>query len=276
MTDSTFVGATPSPSTRSPAELRARLTEDLIGAAARGEFVAHFQPQLDLATGRIVAAEALCRWRHPSIGFVAPSLFIGLAEQSSVIHEVGEFMLDESTVFLQKTNDLGLSLDVAVNVSPSQLTSSRVVERLAPQIEAASLDPGRLTLEITESVEITDLELMAARLHALRVLGVGISIDDFGAGHSSTGQLTRLPVTEVKIDRSLIQGRSAPQRDQLQLVMALARERDLRVIAEGVENLEQKQYAISVGCHRAQGYLMGKAMPFSWFESYLSLQGDPR
>jgi len=273
VTDPASVGATSLPSTRSPAELRARLTEDLIGAAARGEFVAHFQPQTDLATGRIASAEALCRWRHPTMGLIAPSLFIGLAELSGVIHEIGEYMLDASRVFLQKSNDLGLSLEVAVNVSPSQLTSSRLLDRLTPQVEDGSLDPGQLTLEITESIEITDFDAVAARLRCLRSLGIGISIDDFGAGHSSTRQLVRLPVTEVKIDRSLIQGRSTRHRAVLGEVMALARDRKLRVVAEGVENIEQKRYATSAGCHRAQGYLLGKAMPFSWFESYLRLQG---
>jgi EAL domain-containing protein (putative c-di-GMP-specific phosphodiesterase class I) len=231
--------------------------------------LAYFQPQVDLTTGLVVAAEALCRWRHPTLGLIAPGVFIGIAEQSDVIHEIGSFMIEESCNFLTRTGLAGQSLEVSVNVSPSQLTSNAVFDDLAPRIAAGSLDPSKLTLEVTETVEIIDLDSVVSLLHDIRGLGIGISIDDFGVGHSSADQLTALPVTEVKIDRSLVQSASPTSRTQVDQAMSLARDRGLRVVGEGVENLEQKEYAREAGCDRAQGYLLGRPMSFPKFENFI-------
>ena len=260
---------TPPRTFRDPSRFHADLADDLRGATERGELLAYFQPQVDLTSGLVVAAEALCRWRHPTLGIIAPGVFIGIAEQSDLIHDIGEFMIEESCKFLTSTNLVGQSLEVSVNVSPSQLTSARVYDDLAPRIANGSLDPRKLTLEVTETVEIVDLESVASRLQAIRGLGIGISLDDFGVGHSSTSQLTALPVTEVKIDRSLVQDLSETSRTQVDEAMTLARDRGLRVVGEGVENVAQKEYAMSVGFHRAQGYLLGRPMSFPRFESFL-------
>jgi EAL domain-containing protein (putative c-di-GMP-specific phosphodiesterase class I) len=260
---------TPPRAFRDPSRFHADLADDLRGAAGRGEMLAYFQPQIDLTTGLVVAAEALCRWRHPALGLIAPGVFIGIAEQTDVIHEIGSFMIAESCNFLTRTNLAGQSLEVSVNVSPSQLTSSAVFDDLATRITDGSLDPAKLTLEVTETVEIVDLDSVVSLLHNIRGLGVGISIDDFGVGHSSASQLTALPVTEVKIDRSLVQGESDTSRTQVDHAMSLARDRGLRVVGEGVENLEQKEYARAAGCHRAQGYLLGRPMSFPRFESFV-------
>jgi EAL domain-containing protein (putative c-di-GMP-specific phosphodiesterase class I) len=260
---------TPPRAFRDPSRFHADLADDLRGAAGRGEFLAYFQPQVDLASGLVVAAEALCRWRHPTLGLIAPGVFIGIAEQSDLIHEIGSFMIDESCNFLTRTSLAGQSLEVSVNVSPSQLTSARVYDDLAPRIANGTLDPRMLTLEITETVEIVDLESVASRLQMIRGLGIGVSIDDFGVGHSSADQLTALPVTEVKIDRSLVQSETETSRTQVDQAMSLAQDRGLRVVGEGVENIQQKEYARSVGFHRAQGYLLGRPMSFPKFVNSL-------
>ena len=241
-----------------PAALGIDLEADLHGAAARGELVAYFQPQVDLASGRVVAAEALCRWRHPVIGIVAPNVFIEIAERSNLINDVGAFMLQAGREFLQDCREFEVELDVAVNVSPSQLGSIELWNQLESMIHADAINPSKLTLEITESMEIQDVAAAAAHLAELRALGVGISIDDFGTGHSSVEQVVGLPVSEVKIDRSLVQGTSEAAREEFRDAMTLAMERDLRVVAEGIETQAQRDYAIEMGCQRGQGYLFGR------------------
>jgi EAL domain-containing protein (putative c-di-GMP-specific phosphodiesterase class I) len=262
---------TPRPLPRNSAQQQqSDLIADLPGAVGRGEFVAYFQPQLELATGKITAAEALCRWLHPTLGIVTPSVFIPLAEQSDEIQNIGAFMLDASSEFLRQLAGLNYSIAVSVNVSPEELKSSRVFEHLRNLINDGDLDPQLLTLEVTESVEIQDMDAAAARLTAIRNLGVGISVDDFGVGHSSAIRVTGMPVTEIKIDRSLVQGHSGRDKALFNEAMHLARGHNLRVVAEGVETEEQKEYAASAGCHRAQGYLFGHAMRFDEFASFLA------
>ena len=237
----------------------------------RGELAAYFQPQVELGSGRVVAAEALCRWTHPSLGVVPPTTFIAFAEGSVAIHEIGEFMVDAGCRFQANANDLGKPLDVSINVSPAQLLNSSVLDLLLVQIEALSLDRSRITIEITESLEILDVGAVVQQLTAVRDAGIGVSIDDFGAGHSSLEQVLQFPVSEVKIDRSLVQGESDESRARFSEVMDLARSRSLCVVAEGVETEAQLQYVTELGCERAQGYLLGRAVPESRFEAlYLS------
>lgn len=260
----------PRPSPDPHSQLHLDLTADLPGAVGRGEFVAFFQPQIELSTGEVTAAEALCRWRHPTLGIVTPSIFIPLAEQSDEILNIGAFMLDASSKFLRRLTDLNYSIAVSVNVSPVEMESSGVHEHLRELIDGGRLDPHKLTLEITESVEIHDMDAMATRLLAIRDLGVGVSVDDFGMGHSSASRVTGMPVTEIKIDRSLVQGHSDRERALFSEAMELARTHNLRVVAEGVETEEHKEYAASAGCHRAQGYLVGHPLSFDEFTRFLA------
>ncbi|MCU1403713.1 MAG: hypothetical protein JWQ43_16 [Glaciihabitans sp.] len=253
-----------------PSERQASLERDLRGAAGRGELVAHFQPQVDLSSRDVVGAEALCRWNHPTLGLIPPERFIAMAERSDVIHEVGEFMLAAGCDFLTETTRNGYTLDVSVNVSPSQLASPLVLEYLLEQIESRGLDPSRLTLEITESLEIMDIELVSDLLHVVRDLGVGISIDDFGTGHTSEEQVNALPVTEIKIDRSIVQDTSADAKRQFRHAMSLAKKHRLRSVAEGVELSEQMSYTQNLGCDRAQGYLFGEGVPLAEFINNLT------
>ena len=235
------------------------LTADLVGAVSRGEIVAYFQPQVDVATRRVVGVEALSRWKHPRLGLVPPMAFIPIAEEKGFIHEIGNAMLEEGLRCADEWNTSGYDVDVSVNVSAMQLTGPRFFNGLVERIERLALPRGRLTLEITESHVITSLPEVAARLGVLRDHGIGISIDDFGTGHSSVSQLLNLPTTEVKLDQSLIRAATPTNDALLAALVGLVKDRGLRVVAEGVETEEQFERVRIAGCDRAQGYLFGHA-----------------
>lgn len=231
------------------------LDSDLVGAVDRDEISAWYQPQVDLASGRIVALEALSRWRHPLRGLVAPSSFIPLAEGSGLIHEIGDFMLGEACRCA--ADWLRYDIEVAVNVSAAQLGTNTFFNRLLSKLEEFSLSPNSITVEITESLAIADRDTAAARLGDLRRHGIDISIDDFGAGQSSIAQVLALPATEVKLDRTLVHGDLADSVETMTATIALAHERGMRVVAEGIETEEHFELVRGLGCDRGQGYLIG-------------------
>jgi EAL domain-containing protein (putative c-di-GMP-specific phosphodiesterase class I) len=245
------------------------LSADLDVAVRDGQLAAVFQPQIDLESGRIVAVEGLCRWNHPTRGSIPPDVFIPLAEETGAIHAIGQFMIDECIAEADRWSAVGARIEMSVNVSPLQLTASFARE-LTERWRQRALPVESLTLEITESLPVTDLEASVPRLAALRDVGIGISLDDYGTGHASIEQLDRLPVTEVKIDRSLIQRRAAMPTAQVADVVAFAHGRDLRVVAEGIENEDQLRFAREVGCDRAQGYLLGMPMSSAGIEALLT------
>ena len=237
-----------------------RLASDLHGAVARGEIVAHYQPQIDLATDRIVAAEALARWRHPQLGLISPAVFIPIAEETALIHTLGRFMIDKVLETLAGWRSENLDIEVSVNVSATQLTTLQFFDRLDSDLEKFELPPNALTIEITESKPVLDTPSIAVRLDELRRRGLGISIDDYGAGHSSLKQLERMPATELKIDQSLVQDPSVESLALMTAVVELAHWRGLRVVAEGVETQEQLELMRELECDRAQGFLLGRPM----------------
>jgi len=239
----------------------ARLAHDLHGAIARGEIVAHYQPQVDLASDRIVSAEALARWNHPELGLISPAVFIPIAEETALIHSLGRFMIDEvlSTVSLWHSD--GIDVEVSVNVSATQLTTLEFFDRLDADLTKLELAPNALTIEITESHPILETPSITVRLDDLRLRGLGISIDDYGTGHSSLKQLERMPATELKIDQSLVQDDSVEALALMTAVIELAHWRGLRVVAEGVETPAQLELVRELRCDRAQGYLLGMPMP---------------
>jgi EAL domain-containing protein (putative c-di-GMP-specific phosphodiesterase class I) len=232
------------------------LDEDLVGAVDRHEILAYYQPQIDLASGAIVAVEALSRWQHPSRGLLQPNLFIGIAEQSDLILEIGDEMIDNGC----RCSRLW-GVEVAVNVSAAQLATTEFFEHLMTRLTEESLGEHAITVEITESKAIADPELVAQRLAELRDLGVDISIDDFGSGFSSLDQVLSLPVSEVKLDRSLIQGHLGESEAVMTSVIAIAHARGIRVVAEGIETAAHLDLARRLGCDRAQGYLLGMPTP---------------
>lgn len=241
----------------------------LYGAAGRGELLAHYQPQVDVKTGDVVAVEALARWLHPEQGAIDPAAFVAAAEANGAIVEIGAFMLGESVRQLRRWRDRGLQLELSVNVSPVELDGAEFAARLVSLLMEESLAPQLITLEITESLPIHDLPRVAARLEVLRALGVGISLDDVGAGFTSIEQVRALPATEVKIDRSVIQGPDLEPRSALSRGIRDAKEQGIRVVAEGVETEEQLRRAIAIGADRAQGYLLGRPSSAEWIEQLI-------
>lgn len=252
---------------------RLELKDALSRAISRGELRAYFQPQIDLISGRIVAAEALCRWEHPEWGFVSPEVFIPIAEEDDVIMQVGRWMIDESCARSVEWLSHDLVVEVAVNVSATQLTP-QFFDYIEATIAASGARPRALTLEITESRHIADAELTNRLLAPLRELGIGISIDDFGTGFSSVQQLVALPATELKVDQSLVQGDDELTSTLLSTVVELAHSRELRTVAEGVETTDQLALVRELGFDRAQGYLIGHALPPAEFELQLAGQVD--
>ena len=231
---------------------------DLHGAVARGEIVPYFQPQVDLETRKTVAVEVLCRWFHPVHGLVSPAEFIPVAEANGAILEIGKFMLDESCRAAAQWHQDGMPLEVSVNVSPIQLAAPDFFDILLDNLSRLELPAQTLTIEITESLPISDLPIVVERLASLRNLGLGVSIDDFGTGYSSLAQLQSLPATELKIDQTLVQDDSDATQELLTAVVGVVRGRGIRIVAEGVETATQLERVKKLGCHRAQGFLFSR------------------
>ncbi|MGY1690165.1 EAL domain-containing protein [Geodermatophilus sp. SYSU D01105] len=237
-----------------------RLETALHGAIGRGEIVVHLQPQVDLASGRVVAVEALARWQHPTLGPVRPDVFIPLAEASGQIREIGEHVLYEACRTLAAWRADGSDLEVAVNVSAVQLTDPGFTGSVLRVLAETGLPARSLTLEVTESQVLTEVATRHGHLEQLRAHGVGISVDDFGTGYSSLAQLQRLPVTELKIDRSFTSEltEAAPSSPLVAGIIGLAHGLGLRVVAEGVETCAQSEALRGMDCDRVQGHLFGR------------------
>jgi EAL domain-containing protein (putative c-di-GMP-specific phosphodiesterase class I) len=249
------------------------MNPDLPGAAARGEIEVFFQPQFDLSDLsdlRIVAVESLSRWRHPFRGLVSPLEFIPEAEAGGEIHAVGAFMLIDSCRSAARWAAEGTPIQVSVNVSARQLDGRAFFDETVSTLERTPLDPALLTLEITESLAILDRAAAVEGLDRLRALGVDIAIDDFGTGHSSLEQLTSLPFTELKIDRSLVQSIGDDSDDAIAAIVERAHARRIRVVAEGIETEEQLDRARRLGCDRAQGFLLGHPVPENEMDAILA------
>jgi EAL domain-containing protein (putative c-di-GMP-specific phosphodiesterase class I) len=236
----------------------AELARALSAALRRGELSAWFQPQIDLRTSRLVAAEALCRWNHPTWGSVSPAEFIPVAEEDGSIGEIGEFMATEAMNAMTDWD-----IDISVNVSPAQLEDADFTSWLERMILRIRRPARRLTLEITEGRHIGDVPAVVGRLDRLRAMGVGIAIDDFGSGQASLLQARRLHATELKIDRGLVSDDSPLASRVVAEAVALAHDADIRVVAEGIETPEQLDKVTRLGCDRAQGYLLSRPVPRS-------------
>ena len=243
-----------------PRLAESRLATELSGAIDRGEIILLFQPQVDLASGKVVAVEALCRWIHQDFGLLLPYAFIPVAEASGQISRIGEFVIEEACAALQDWDIEGIALEMAINVSPLQLALPRFAQHLFDTVDRFEIDPSRLTVEITENEPITDIHAALAALHTLNDAGVVISVDDYGAGHSSLSRLDDLPARELKLDQSLVTDESTENYKHLVDVIAFAHERSVRVVAEGIETKAQLERARELGCDRGQGFLLGRPM----------------
>ncbi|OWW19308.1 putative bifunctional diguanylate cyclase/phosphodiesterase [Noviherbaspirillum denitrificans] len=256
------------------AEMNAHATQrlDMLNslrhAVANNEFVLQFQPKIHLATGKVVGAEALIRWRHPLRGMVPPGSFIPLAEESGLIIEIGEWVLRTACAQNMAWQRAGFpAIPISVNLSPRQLVRGDIVALVAEVLHESGLAPHCLELEITETVVMRDVDKSLVILKKLKELGVKISIDDFGTGYSSLNYLKRFPVDTLKIDRSFVSDIADDQDDAaiVKAVISLAHILNLRVVAEGVEAEEQRRFLLENGCDEVQGYYFGRPVPSESF-----------
>jgi diguanylate cyclase (GGDEF)-like protein len=241
------------------------------------EFVLHYQPKMDLASGKLTGAEALIRWNDPKTGLVPPARFIPILEETRLIHEVGRWALGKAIADYQRWCNTGLpAVRISVNVSPLQLRSRSFVAEIEEAIGIASNAASGLELEITESVIMEDVNYNIGSLRTIRALGVRVSIDDFGTGFSSLSYLSKLPVDTLKIDRSFIIDMVSGEGGLtlVSVIINLAHALKLNVVAEGVETEEQLRQLRLLGCDEMQGYLFGKPVPVEIFEK-MYLTGIP-
>lgn len=243
---------------------KVRMQGDLRRAIKQKEFIIHYQPQLDLRTGKIVGAEALARWQHPQYGLVSPGEFIPLAEESGLIGQIGESLIFSACAQNKAWQEAGvLPIRVAVNISTYQFVRTDFIGSLKRILDEVGLDPKFLELEFTESITMKDSELIASTMRQLKALGIQCSIDDFGTGYSSLKSLKYLPIDKIKIDRSFISSLAENLNDGAisRAVINMAHELNLKVTAEGVENLEQIEFLSLHGCDEAQGFFFSRPLP---------------
>ncbi|MGY1842984.1 putative bifunctional diguanylate cyclase/phosphodiesterase [Modestobacter sp. SYSU DS0875] len=236
---------------------------ELRGAVAAGELRLHYQPQACLRTGRVIGVEGLLRWEHPRRGLLLPGSFIDLAEHTGLIRELTDAVLVQALADSRSWTDAGRPLRVAVNLSARSLGDLALPGRIAALLRDAGVTPGALELEITETAVMDDPTRALEVLRQLRVLGVGLSVDDFGTGHASLAYLTQLPVQTLKIDRSFVMGMltDAGSRTIVRALIGLAHDLGLRVVAEGVESAATSRDLRALGCDEIQGFWLGGAVP---------------
>jgi diguanylate cyclase (GGDEF)-like protein len=252
---------------------RVSLESELHQALKLGQFELFYQPKVDTASGDIHSAEALIRWRHPQRGLIPPLQFIPLAEECGLIHEIGAWVLREACRQCAVWQRAGqLPLRVAVNVAASQFRRGDLFEVVRGALQEAQLDPRFLEIELTESAVMTNPEDSAAILEQLSRMGVLVSVDDFGTGYSSMSYLRRFPIDKLKIDRSFITDLTTRADDAsiVQAIVSLAHSLRLKVVAEGVETVEQLKFLQSVGCDQYQGYHFSPPLPASEFAELVS------
>lgn len=242
-------------------------------ALEREEFSLHYQPQVDLRTNRIFACEALLRWNQRELGTVSPAMFIPLAEETGLIVPIGEWVMRTACLQSKAWQSAGLpAVVVALNISARQFREKNLLQVVAKILAETGFDPTQLELEVTESVIMHDEQRVIAALHAFRDMGVRLSVDDFGTGYSSLNILKRFPLNRLKIDQSFVHGitTDADNAAIARAVIALGHSMDLRVIAEGVETLEQLAFLRRNQCDEMQGYLFDKPMPADEFGKLLA------
>ena len=246
------------------AQTRISLEAELRRALLNREFELFYQPQIDLRTGRIIGAEALIRWRHPTKGLVRPLDFLPFAEEMGLIIPINEWVMREACREAQSWQELGLPrLRIAVNLSPVQFRNRSMTDLVANILERSRLDPTLLELELTESILVSDAESVTAELRRLRAMGVSVSIDDFGTGYSSLAYVKKFPVDRIKIDQSFVRNITTDPNDAaiVRAIVNLGHSLGIDVIAEGVDSPEHVDMLRAEGCHEAQGYLFARPCP---------------
>jgi diguanylate cyclase (GGDEF)-like protein len=258
---------------------RLALENDLRRALAAEEFELYYQPEISARTGKIAAAEALLRWRHPTKGLLAPSSFIALAEESGLIIPLGEWVLREACRQARAWQlELGCTFPVAVNLSATQFRHQNILQMIDSALNDAGLDARVLEIELTESALMTNPEESAEVLKQLRKMGVSVAIDDFGTGYSSLSYLRRFPIDKLKIDRSFIRDLTISRTDEsiVRAIVSLARSVGLKVVAEGIESAEQLELVTRLECDQWQGYHCCTPQPAVRFAAMLEDRNGTR
>jgi diguanylate cyclase (GGDEF)-like protein len=251
-------------SMRAASAERLSLEHDLRKALEGGQFELHYQPQIEVRTGRIVGIEALIRWNHPTLGLLTPGNFIGVAEEAGMIMDIWEWVMVTALIQHNAWLEQGLpAVTIAVNLSSVQFDDPALAERVRESARVVGVPLDYLELEVTESMLMHDFDATLTTLTALRAMGVKIAIDDFGTGYSSLAYLRRLPVDKLKLDQSFTRDVGQKENDGaiIKAVMAMAAALDLAVVAEGVETQAQIDFLLGLGCTTVQGYMLGRPLP---------------
>jgi diguanylate cyclase (GGDEF)-like protein/PAS domain S-box-containing protein len=252
---------------------RLQIESSLRKGLQSNEFRVHYQPQVELASGRIIGMEALIRWQHPDMGMVPPCRFIPIAEETGIVTDIGHWVLHEACLQTRRWHHAGYPhLRVAVNVSARQFNQDDFALQVRQILHDTGIAPDRLELELTESMIMQRPERVVAVMADLRALGVKFSIDDFGTGYSSLSQLKHFPIDKLKIDQSFIRdiGNDASSTAIARAIIALGRSMHLSVVAEGVETTSQQRFLVDCGCHSMQGFLFSRPLPADEFSALLA------
>ncbi len=241
---------------------RLSLINDLHRALERNEFVLHYQPQVDIMSGKITGVEALIRWQHPQKGMIPPMKFVPIAEETRLIIPIGQWVLRNACAQAMEWHRRGFELTVAVNLSALQVEEHRLVEVVTSTLQETGMDPRYLELELTENILIERPDVIYNIFQQLREIGVRLAIDDFGTGYSSLSYLSKLPIDKLKIDRSFVQDldHNADGRSIVEAIISMAHSLRLKAIAEGVETREQEKILRRLGCDELQGYIYSPAL----------------
>jgi diguanylate cyclase len=254
----------------------AELLQDLRHALTRGQLQLMYQPKIDARSLQITAAEALLRWQHPKRGFISPAVFVPLAERHGLIRVIGAWVIEEACRQAAQWREVGLRMRIAVNISGLQLRSEDFVDQLLDSLQRHGIPSSRMTCEITESLAIEDTPAMREAFERMRRAGLHVSIDDFGAGYSSSlAQIRRLAPAELKIDGGLVADidHNESARAIVRAIVQLSHSLQLHVVAEGVETEAQRDVLVALGCDELQGYLFAKPMSATALALWASGEG---
>ena len=261
----------------SRARERLDIENDLRHAVERGELRLYYQPRVECRSGKLLGAEALVRWQHPKLGLVLPGRFITIAEESGLIVPLGAWIIDEACRQQAQWCEQGLGdISLSVNLSPAQLRDPDLLATLKTALRVRNNNPHKIELELTESLLMENVDSNIALFHALKGLGVLLSIDDFGTGYSSLSYLNRFPIDKLKIDQSFVRDMLDDTSDLAitRAIIGLGHTLGLKVVAEGVERVEEKQMLAAAGCDELQGYLFSRPLPADEFVVWMAAEGQ--
>ena len=248
--------------------------DQVLSGLQQKQFESFFQPKAEMATGRTIGAEALARWRHPKHGLVGPNAFISLLEKSGNIDQLTFTLLEEAVNTCRQWREHGLDLTVSVNLSLASLSDTTLADRIVAAVRSSGLGPDCVIFEIMETVAMTEVAAALENLVRLRMRGFGLSVDDYGTGFSNLQQLTRVPLTEIKIDQEFVKGcaTNPSSRTIVESSVEMARRLGITSVAEGVETQDEWDVLKAAGCDQAQGYLIAKPLDRNSFLAFCTAE----